>query len=80
MITDKIYIMTIVMMKCPGAKHHGEERVCLEKVHLSSALLFIIDGSQDRNLSGTGSDAEAAESCLLAYSISLAQPAYFLFF
>lgn len=40
MITDKIYIMTIVMMKCPGAKHHGEERVCLEKVHLSSALLL----------------------------------------
>ena len=61
------------MMKHHDQKQHGEERVYLA---YASTSLFIIEGSQDRNLEA-GADAEAMEEyCLLDFSPWLAQAAF----
>ena len=65
--------VTNAMMKHCGHKQLGEERVYL--IYTSTSL-FIIKGSQDRDLEA-GADAEAMEGCcLLAYFPRLAHPAF----
>ena len=63
-----------------------KEQVVGERVYLAytSTLLFITEGSQDRNSSSrileAGVDAEALEGCcLLAYFTWLPKPAFYLF-